>query len=159
MGLWQGWRAIIGWPPVAPTASATGTVEPFDLVKSDTELLQILVGCYVDKATGLRIPLPTNAAGSLGGDASAANQVTEIARLTSILAALGATISVRVANGASFDIPRFDSMSFTYVAAGAADDDLIATQVFKLAGSTVLGGTLTYAYVGTTNNILSITQS
>ena len=67
------------------------------------------------------------------------------------------TITDQVANGASFSIPTFDSMEFTYVNGGAADDDLIETQVFKNGGSTV--ATLTYAYEGSTNNIASITQS
>lgn len=69
----------------------------------------------------------------------------------------GGTSNVRVVNGASFDIPQYDSVEFTYVNGGAADDDLISTQVFKNNGATV--ATLTYAYEGSTNNIASITQS
>lgn len=65
--------------------------------------------------------------------------------------------SVRVINGASFDIPAFDSQEFTYVNGGAADDDDIATQVFKNGGTTV--ATLTYTYFGSTNNIQTIVQS
>lgn len=59
-----------------------------------------------------------------------------------------------------FRIPEFDYQAFTYVAAGAADDDDVATIVFKsggAAGTTV--ATLTFAYVGATNNVASITQS
>lgn len=155
---WQGWSRIFGWPPTPPTPTPTGTVEPYDLTLSDTALLQLLVGFFIDKTTGQRVSLPTTGAPG-SSDATAANQLTEIARLTSILAVLNGTVTVRVANGASFDIPRFDSMHFTYVGAGAADDDQILTQIFKLAGVTVTGGTLTYAYVGSTNNILSITQT
>lgn len=59
--------------------------------------------------------------------------------------------------GTSFNIPPFTSQNFTYVGGGASNDDLIATQVFKNGSTTV--GTLTYAYVGSTNNILSIVQS
>lgn len=70
---------------------------------------------------------------------------------------LGGSSSVVVSNGASFSIPPFDSQEFTYVSGGAADDDLIATQVFKNGGTTV--ATLTYAYAGATNNITSITQT
>lgn len=70
----------------------------------------------------------------------------------------GSTVqTVRVANGASFSIPPFNSQEFTYVSGGAADDDRIQTQVFKLNGTTV--ATLTYAYFGSTNNIQTITQS
>lgn len=71
--------------------------------------------------------------------------------------ALGGSSTVTVSNGASFSIPAFDSQEFTYVSGGAADDDLIQTQVFKNGGTTV--ATLTYAYVGATNNIQSITQT
>ena len=56
-----------------------------------------------------------------------------------------------------FNIPAYDTVEFTYVSAGAADDDLIATQTFKKAGATV--AVLTYTYVGSTNNIQSITQT
>lgn len=59
--------------------------------------------------------------------------------------------------GSNFAIPAYNSVEFTYVSGGAADDDLIATQVFKQNGATV--STLTFAYVGSTNNIESITQS
>jgi|ERR1041384_613086 hypothetical protein len=70
-------------------------------------------------------------------------------------------VVVEVANGASFSIPPFDYIGFTYV--GSTNN--IATQVFKSGGS---GGTtvatLTYAYVGGTPStddalIASITQS
>jgi hypothetical protein len=56
-----------------------------------------------------------------------------------------------------FNIPAYDTVDFTYVNGGAADDDKIATQTFKKDGATV--AVLTYAYVGSTNNIQSITQS
>ena len=70
------------------------------------------------------------------------------------------TVPVRVANGASFDIPKFDYQALAYV--GSTNN--IATQIFKLGGA---GGatvaTLTYAYVlsGAADDdlISSITQS
>jgi hypothetical protein len=56
--------------------------------------------------------------------------------------------------GASFSLPPFDSISYTYVASGAADDDDVATQVFKVGGASgTTVATLTYTYVGSTNNI------
>lgn len=73
--------------------------------------------------------------------------------------ALGSTntLSVRVANGASFDIPQFDKQTFTYY--GVTNN--IQTQVFSLGGTTV--ATLTYTYVGSgasdDDKIASITQS
>ena len=57
--------------------------------------------------------------------------------------------------GSSFIIPTFDSQEFTYVDAGAADDDLVETIIYKNGATTV--GTLTFVYVGATNNIQSIT--
>lgn len=58
-----------------------------------------------------------------------------------------------------FAIPApFTSQEFTYVGGGAADDDRIATIVYKDAdGNTV--ATLTFAYYGSTNNIQTITLS
>lgn len=63
-------------------------------------------------------------------------------------------------SGTNFGIGPYDYIALTYVDAGAADDDRIATAVYKLGGS---GGTtvatLTYTYVGSTNNVASITKS
>lgn len=71
------------------------------------------------------------------------------------------TVNVRVANGASFDIPQFDTIAFTYKGGGSADDDRIATQVFKKNGNVVAGGTLSYTYTNSdsTNNIETIVQT
>lgn len=69
-------------------------------------------------------------------------------------------LSLLGARGAQFSLPPFDYMSFTYVAAGAADDDDVATQVFKQGGASgTTVATLTYTYVGATNNIASVTMS
>ncbi len=57
--------------------------------------------------------------------------------------------------GSNFIIPTFTSQEFTYVNSGAADDDLVETIVFKNGETTV--GTLTFVYIGSTNNIESIT--
>lgn len=62
--------------------------------------------------------------------------------------------------GASFSIPPFDYMAFTYVGSGASDDDDIATQTFKVGGANgTTVAVLTYTYVGSTNNIATITHS
>lgn len=62
------------------------------------------------------------------------------------------------AGGSSFSIPEYDYIQFTYVGGGASDDDLIASQIFKKGGASGdIVATLTYAYVGATNNIGSIT--
>lgn len=74
-----------------------------------------------------------------------------------LLAGGGGGVVVTVANGASFNIPPFDEEDFTYVNSGAANDDLIATIVYKKAGATV--ATLTFTYFGSTNNIQKISQS
>lgn len=67
-------------------------------------------------------------------------------------------ISLLHHNGASFNVPPHDYQAFTYIAAGAADDDDVATITFKRGGS---GGTtvatLTFTYVGATNNIATAT--
>jgi hypothetical protein len=70
-------------------------------------------------------------------------------------------IAVLIANArqvsGQFNIPPYNEVAFTYVAGGAADDDDISTQVFKLNNVTV--ATLTYTYFGSTNNVKSIIQS
>lgn len=58
----------------------------------------------------------------------------------------------------SFGIPTPTSQAFTYAAAGAANDDLVATITYKNAVGTTLG-VLEFAYVGATNNILTITRT
>lgn len=65
--------------------------------------------------------------------------------------------SIMTARGASFSIPPFDKITYTYVASGAADDDDVATQVFSYNGTTV--ATLTYTWVGSTNNISTVTMT
>ncbi|CAB4146286.1 hypothetical protein UFOVP1319_49 [uncultured Caudovirales phage] len=57
-----------------------------------------------------------------------------------------------------FGIPCPASAEFTYVNLGAAADDNVATITYKNdAGTTI--GVLTLTYVGTTNNILTITRT
>lgn len=61
-------------------------------------------------------------------------------------------------NPADFGIPVAYSKTFTYVAAGAADDDDVETITYKNeAGNTI--GVLTFTYVGSTNNVLTITRT
>ena len=67
----------------------------------------------------------------------------------------GGAINVSISNG--FILPQYDKIDFTYIDGAAEDDDLIETQVFSFQGDTV--ATLTYVYVGDTNNIESITLS
>lgn len=52
-------------------------------------------------------------------------------------------------------LPAWDSRAFTYVNAGAADNDKALVVTYKLAGVAV--ATVTYTYVGTTNNVLTET--
>ncbi len=59
---------------------------------------------------------------------------------------------------ASFGIPIPYSMTFTYVAAGAADDDDTATITYKNADGRTLG-VLTFTYVGSTNNVATIIRT
>lgn len=55
-------------------------------------------------------------------------------------------------------LPPHDYEAFTYVGSGAANDDLISTIIGYTGGSSgKVVGTLTFAYVGSTNNVLSIT--
>lgn len=62
--------------------------------------------------------------------------------------------------GNSFAIPPFDYQVFTYVAAGAANDDSVATIVYKIGGASGrIVGTLTFTYFGSTNNVASVTYS
>jgi len=50
-----------------------------------------------------------------------------------------------------------DYRAFTYIAAGAADDDDVATITYKLGGASgTTVATLTMTYVGSTNNILTM---
>lgn len=57
-----------------------------------------------------------------------------------------------------FGIPAFVQVTYTYVGAGAADDDRIATAVYSNESGTVLA-TLTFTYDGATNNIATIIRS
>lgn len=59
---------------------------------------------------------------------------------------------------ASFGIPIPTSQAFTYIAAGAADDDDVATITYKGDSGQTLG-VLTFSYVGVTNNVLTITRT
>lgn len=61
---------------------------------------------------------------------------------------------VLTVEGSSFVIPKYDAVGFTYVDSGAANDDLISTQLFYKNEDLV--ATLTYSYVGSTNNIYQI---
>lgn len=83
------------------------------------------------------------------------DDVFEVAAKKFMQALADGTISLPQAG--AFTIPPYDTVEFTYVSAGAADDDKIQTQTFKKNGVTV--ATLTYTYVGSTNNIASIVQT
>ncbi len=48
-------------------------------------------------------------------------------------------------------IPVHDKRAYTFVAAGAADNDKIATITYTLNGRTV--GSRAFTYVGSTNNV------
>jgi hypothetical protein len=61
-------------------------------------------------------------------------------------------------NYQQFGIPTAQEVDYTYVSGGASDDDLIATATYKNSQGTILG-VLTFTYVGSTNNILSIVRS
>ena len=57
-------------------------------------------------------------------------------------------------------IPPHDYQTFTYAALGAANDDLLTVITYKRGGSAgVTVATVTIAYVGSTNNITSMTLS
>lgn len=84
-----------------------------------------------------------------------ADDAVEVAIKKFIQSLAGGTISLPQSGG--FNIPPYDTVEFTYVSAGAADDDKIQTQTFKKNGDVV--ATLTYTYVGSTNNIASIVQT
>ncbi len=63
-------------------------------------------------------------------------------------------------NGSSFNVPLHDYQAFTYVASGAADNDDVATITYKLGGANgTTVATMTFAYVGSTNNVESVTLS
>ncbi len=57
-----------------------------------------------------------------------------------------------------YGIPTPASATFTYIAAGASDDDDVATITYKNAAGTTIG-VLTFTYVGSTNNIATITRT
>lgn len=61
-------------------------------------------------------------------------------------------------NPADFGIVGFVKKTFTYVSAGADNDDLVATITYKDNAANIKG-VLTIAYVGSTNNILSIERT
>lgn len=84
-----------------------------------------------------------------------ADDMFEVAAKKFMQALADGTISLPQAG--AFTIPPYDTVEFTYVDGGAADDDKIQTQTFKKNGVTV--ATLTYTYVGSTNNIASIVQT
>jgi hypothetical protein len=57
-------------------------------------------------------------------------------------------------------VPPHDYQAFTYIAAGAADSDDVATITYKQGGAsgrTV--ATMTFTYVGSTNNVPTVTLS
>lgn len=64
---------------------------------------------------------------------------------------------VSVPQSGAFSIPPYDTQEFTYVNAGAADDDDIQTITYKKDGVAV--ATLTFQYFGSTDNVQSITQT
>lgn len=57
-----------------------------------------------------------------------------------------------------FGIPAFSKVVYTYVSAGAADNDRIATAIYSNESGTVLA-TLTFTYDGATNNVATIIRS
>lgn len=71
-----------------------------------------------------------------------------------------------MANSASFNpnfplqfgIPTPWEIDYTYVGAGASNDDNIATATYKNDQGTTLG-VLTFTYVGSTNNIAKIVRT
>ena len=68
--------------------------------------------------------------------------------------------SILHGRGPTLPVPPHDYQVFTYVASGAADDDDVATIVFKQGGSSgTTVATMTFAYVGSTNNVSSVTLS
>lgn len=55
-------------------------------------------------------------------------------------------------------LPPHDYETYTYAASGAADNDLITTVTGFIGGANgVAVGTLTFAYVGSTNNVDNLT--
>lgn len=64
--------------------------------------------------------------------------------------------------GFILQLPQHDYEVFTYVAAGVANDDNVATvrgyrTGAALNGTDMLVGTLTFTYVGATNNVALVT--
>ena len=61
---------------------------------------------------------------------------------------------------ATFPIPPHDHQAFTFVGDGAADDDNVETISFYQGGADGrLVAMLTFSYVGSTNNVATITLS
>lgn len=71
---------------------------------------------------------------------------------------MSAFLNSNAANPLQFGIPTATEVDYTFVAAGAADDDLIATATYKNESGTILG-VLAFTYVGSTNNIASIVRT
>ena len=61
-------------------------------------------------------------------------------------------------NPSMFGIPCPTSAAFTYVSSGAANDDNVATITYRNGAVNIIG-VLTFAYVGSTNNVLTITRT
>jgi hypothetical protein len=58
----------------------------------------------------------------------------------------------------SVKLPLHDYEVFTYIAAGVANDDQVATVTGYLGGASGINiGTLTFTYVGATNNVATVT--
>jgi len=68
------------------------------------------------------------------------------------------TLSLLTQRIGALPVPPHDYQTFTYSAAGVANDDLLTVITYKRGGA---GGTtvatVTIAYVGATNNITSMT--
>lgn len=61
-------------------------------------------------------------------------------------------------NYLQYGIPTAAEVDYTYINSGVANDDLISTATYKNDVGTVLG-VLTFTYIGSTNNILSIVRT
>ena len=62
-------------------------------------------------------------------------------------------------NYTDFGIPTSDQKDFTYVSAGAADNDLPASITFSDAKTGKINGVLTISYFSGTNNIQTIKRT
>lgn len=76
--------------------------------------------------------------------------------------AVPTTSSLLHAANAGFAIPPHDKVAFTYVSAGVADDDKVATIVYSKLGDAEFSNvrtvaTVTIAYVAATNNVTTMT--